>query len=389
MLARRVFVGGGGDGDPRPGGALGYRLFERQLMKAAMVPTAEFREVPMPQGPTYADAALWISGPTSRTTRLWLPRVRGPGDAEPARLRSSSSTPTSFLDRSSWNAPIDHVESQLRARLFVRHQASVFNGIGEIWAPKYRQATFGAFLTTKEEAEKALDFAYRDVARRVRRIPDAGSQGPADHPGRPQPREPSSNAAAIASGWRERRRKRISRLMSWGWPISTTADLELLGLPACETSGPAGLHPSWQTFGTRGPKMVTDVLRCSEAPTGSRARDRRCCASNPLTGNKGDEAPPKPISASIIPNATHTEGELRALWRPGAVRRFNGLPADRRGRAEASALRASGQELPRLRLCALLGEHPRGRRGAAEELPRQMITAKASDFARRCRWAGG
>ena len=31
--------------------------------------------------------------------------------------------------------------------------------IAEIWAPKYRQATFGAFLTNAADAGRALDFA--------------------------------------------------------------------------------------------------------------------------------------------------------------------------------------------------------------------------------------
>jgi hypothetical protein len=52
-----------------------------------------------------------------------------------------------------------------RLTLFASSQASAFNGIGAIWAPRYRQATIGAFLTSRDDAVRALDFAYRDVAR--------------------------------------------------------------------------------------------------------------------------------------------------------------------------------------------------------------------------------
>ena len=41
--------------------------------------------------------------------------------------------------------------------------ASAFNRADEIWAPKYRQAVAGAFLTDKPEAGKAIDAAYADV----------------------------------------------------------------------------------------------------------------------------------------------------------------------------------------------------------------------------------
>src|SRR3546814_18689446 len=51
-----------------------------------------------------------------------------------------------------------------RARLFIQGQASAFNNAGQIWAPRYRQATFGAFLTGKKEAQMALGAAYRDLA---------------------------------------------------------------------------------------------------------------------------------------------------------------------------------------------------------------------------------
>ena len=33
----------------------------------------------------------------------------------------------------------------------------------DVWAPKYRQAAFGAFLLKSQDAHKALDLAYRDV----------------------------------------------------------------------------------------------------------------------------------------------------------------------------------------------------------------------------------
>src|SRR3546814_16889829 len=54
-------------------------------------------------------------------------------------------------------------EANERARLFAQTQASVYNGVAATWVPRYRQATFGAFLTGKADAEAALDFAYHDV----------------------------------------------------------------------------------------------------------------------------------------------------------------------------------------------------------------------------------
>ena len=55
---------------------------------------------------------------------------------------------------------------------------------GEIWAPRYRQAAYGAFLLDSKDAQSALDFAYRDVAAAFDAfVQEAGR--PADHPRRP------------------------------------------------------------------------------------------------------------------------------------------------------------------------------------------------------------
>jgi len=43
--------------------------------------------------------------------------------------------------------------------------ASAFNAVGEIWAPRYRQAAYGAFLLDNPDARAALGLAYSDVAR--------------------------------------------------------------------------------------------------------------------------------------------------------------------------------------------------------------------------------
>src|SRR5690606_9743155 len=72
--------------------------------------------------------------------------------------------PTSYYSRSSWNAPLDDRDANHRATLFMQGMASAFGDAGEVWAPRYRQATLGAFLAEdRVTAGKAIDAAYRDV----------------------------------------------------------------------------------------------------------------------------------------------------------------------------------------------------------------------------------
>ena len=294
-------------------GALAYRLFEERLLKLAMVPTVAFEETHPRSGPDYAVAAAWMARPgIPNNPALWLPRgfeaEQGPKPAAVFFIH-----PTSFLDRSEWNAPLDHQDSQQRARLFVQHQASAFNGAGEIWAPKYRQATFGAFLTTKADAEKALAFAYGDVLAAFEAFLEQVKEGRpiilAAH---------SQGSLHLTRLLRERIAgkpvaRRIVAAYVVGWPISTTTDLPLLGLPACEQAGQSGCILSWQSFGEPAdPKMITDVYDASIAPNGEKRAGSPMLCVNPLTGARGNAAEAKANLGTLLPNTDLTDAEMVA-----------------------------------------------------------------------------
>jgi len=293
-------------------GALVYRLFGAELMRFAMVPSAAFEDGPPPAPRAYADKNLWIARPDiADSPGLWMP----------AGLKREGTTvasaffihPTSYLQTTHWNAPLADSESQWRAKLFVRSQASVFNGVADVWAPKYRQATFGAFLTTKAEARKALDFAYRDVAAAFDQFL---LEVPKDRPiilaGHSQGSLHLMRLLAERIAGRPEA-KRIVAAYVIGWPVSIPADLPSLGLPACERREQSGCVISWQSFAEPAdPKQVTDVYDKSAGPTGlSRAGSPMLCL-NPLTGAPGGEAPASANLGTLVPNETLTEGTLKA-----------------------------------------------------------------------------
>jgi hypothetical protein len=106
--------------------------------------------------------------------------------------------------------------------------------------------------------------------------------------------------------------KRIAAAYVVGWPISVSADLPALGLPACETAGQAGCILSWQSFGEPAePKMVTDVYNASVTATGQKRLGTAMLCVNPLTGAAGAEAPAQANLGTLIPNAALTEAEVR------------------------------------------------------------------------------
>jgi hypothetical protein len=289
-----------------------YRLSGAELVRWTMVPGNAFEGGPPQQKGAYARADMWIARPDiPNNPAAWTPPgVAREGKAEAAVFFIH---PTSYLERSRWNAPLDHEESQWRARLFVRSQASAFNHLAEIWAPKYRQATFGAFLTTQADAQKALDFAYGDVLAAFDAFLAAV---PKDRPiilaGHSQGSLHLTRLLADRIAGKPEA-KRVAAAYVVGWPVSATADLPFLGLPACETRDQAGCVLSWQSFGEPAdPQLITDVYDASSGRTGvPRAGSPMLCV-NPLTGLRGGEAPAAASLGTLIPNAELTEGELKA-----------------------------------------------------------------------------
>lgn len=74
--------------------------------------------------------------------------------------------PTLYVKGDSWNANLN--DKKLNKRIDnkpVRLQASVFNRSARVFAPRYRQSHVHAFKEDTVQGKKALNFAYKDVAK--------------------------------------------------------------------------------------------------------------------------------------------------------------------------------------------------------------------------------
>jgi hypothetical protein len=247
--------------------AFAYRLFPSQLMRITFVPAGSFAEQKPPSGPDYARPGMWIARPDiAANPALWTPTGISPEAAPSASLFFIH--PTSYLDKSHWNAPLDGEDSQRLARIFVQSQASAFNNVAAIWAPKYRQATVGAFLTAKPDADRALGLAYGDVSEAFDQFL---KEAPVDRPiilaGHSQGSYHLTRLLAERVKGKPLAR-RIAAAYAIGWPISTTIDVPLLGLPACRTRDQSGCIVGWLSFSEPAdPKQMIDLYHQGRAPT--------------------------------------------------------------------------------------------------------------------------
>jgi hypothetical protein len=294
-------------------GAFAYRLFGDQLMRAAMVPTTEFRPLSPHLTNDYRAKALWVARPDiPGNPALWLPKGAEQVTAGPAAVFYIHPTSYITLRRSSpWNAAISDKETNDRAALFVRGQASVFSAAGEIWAPRYRQANFGAFLTDKPEGQKALDAAYGDVERAFDYFVASIA------PDRPIILAGHSQGALHLTSLLRRKiagtptARRIVAAYVVGWPVSSVTDLAALGMPACKTADQAGCLLSWQSFAEPAePAMVKAAYDATTGFDGKARRETQMVCTNPITGADRGAAGMKENRGTLKNEPDFSGGEL-------------------------------------------------------------------------------
>ena len=281
-------------------GAFAYRIWGKELIAMATVPTASFEALPAPPAEAYRDAKMWLARPDlPKNPALWTPAGYKPGVAPEAAVFFIH--PTSFLDRSHWNAPLDNQEANDRAALFLRAQASAFNEVGAVWAPRYRQATFGAFLTRQDNAAKALNLAYGDVVAAFDAFVAQAGDRPIILAGH------SQGALHLIRLLREKvagtpLAKRVVAAYVVGWPVSRTVDLPALGLPECKAADQAGCLLSWQSFAEPAdPSLVLDAYDASSGVDGKPRKGTPMVCTNPLTGTPDATAPADANLGTLYP----------------------------------------------------------------------------------------
>lgn len=292
-------------------GGFVIRIYETELTEMAFVPTTKFKEQAAFEQSKYVGNDMWFA----RQGMADNPAKWSPVGAAKADIPGSAAIffvhPTSYIAKDYWNAPLDDQESQDRARLFLRGLASPFADVGEIWAPRYRQAAIGAFLTTKPEGQQALNAAYQDVllafdefvakVQKDRPIILAGHSQGALHLTHLLKDRVAGKPIA----------KRIVAAYVVGWPVSVTTDLPEMGLPACTGPDQSGCILSWQSFAE--PAEYGRIVKVYDSTVGFNGESRKdtpLLCTNPLNGGSAPDATMEANLGTLKPDAKLETGEL-------------------------------------------------------------------------------
>lgn len=147
-----------------------YFLFAFTVMfctSCVVKPKGEFNITTSAAAPDYSKEIYWAALPNTIDEADKTPEGLSDGqkDAEVDVFFLHPTIYTGKKGEDRWNGPVD--DSNLNNRVdesTIRYQASIFNAVGKVYAPRYRQAHLSTYKTEDTlTAKKVFELAYSDV----------------------------------------------------------------------------------------------------------------------------------------------------------------------------------------------------------------------------------
>jgi len=154
------------------------------LIRRATTPGRPFDAGRAPRAPDYAKPSSWAVLPGKASWVSESPRrgeaaadaVDGGFEGAHAAADTFFVHPTTHFWGTHWNAPIEGWLTRAITATALAGQASAFDGVTRVYAPRYRQMTLSGFAH-EGVRKSALEFAYADVRRAFRHYLEEWSDG--------------------------------------------------------------------------------------------------------------------------------------------------------------------------------------------------------------------
>ena len=125
-----------------------------------------FEDQVRPETPDYSNEKYWSALPWRFDSPDEVPNPEYTDNQDSAKVDVFYVHPTTISAKDGvWNADVNDEKGNNKIdRLPVKHQGSVFNGAARVFAPRYRQANYEAFMQLgSSNSQQALALAYEDV----------------------------------------------------------------------------------------------------------------------------------------------------------------------------------------------------------------------------------
>jgi len=254
-------------------------------------PGGPFDPAGVPRAPDYAHLDNWAAHPDKSDAADRTPCPEATDWQKTAQTDIFFLYPTSYYGPGTrggkWNAATDNHKVNTRTdSASILYQATIFNGAGRVFAPRYRQAHLHAFFTKdKDSADKALAVAYSDVLAAFEYYLKNWNNGrPFVVVGHSQGSLHAMNLVRDRIEGTPLQAKLVVAYLV-GWPVKRDF---FKSLKPCETPEETGCFCSWRTWERR------FGLR--------KAFERDVVCTNPLTWNtrEGEYAPSSENKGAIL-----------------------------------------------------------------------------------------
>ncbi len=278
------------------------------LLGCAIRP-ANFQNTSVPDTPDYNNTGHWASLPGMDDMADLSPDPKFPDLQATAIADVFFIHPTIFTKRSNaWNASLaDERLNRETDESTIKFQASIFNGAGRIYAPRYRQAHLRSFFSEdKKSSKEAIDLAYADVKLAFEYYLTHFNQG--------RPIIIAAHSQGAVHGLRLLKeffdntalRERLVAAYLIGWPVPANS---FVNIPVCKDEVQTGCVCSWRTW------------LWGHSPKIQYAKGE-IIVTNPLTWKTSEELAPKNLHKgavlrkfdSVYPGIADAKIEANVLW---------------------------------------------------------------------------
>lgn len=243
----------------------------------------------VPKVPNYGELAYWAAHPDKKDLADSLPVLQLQDVQETSTADVFFIHPTSYTSSPKtfgWNAPVDDPDlNKATDQSSILYQASIFNGVGRVFAPRYRQANLQAYFTSdKKSAIQAFQLAYEDVKNAFLHYLEHENNGRpfiiASHS------QGTTHAKKLLREFidgKELHRQLIASYLV-GIPVEKNY---FINIPICESPNEIGCYCSWRTFK-------------EGAYPKSPEKSERIAVTNPLTWTTDENHAPNELNSGAI-----------------------------------------------------------------------------------------